>query len=84
MWVARDKVSHDNSIKGLYLFMRKDKPRRISIGQVTPKDFWAYIGGPINSDKVFLNDDDFPQFKNLAWEDEPIEVDLYIKEQIKK
>lgn len=77
MWVARDKDSVTG--KGtLNLF--GGEPNRLCVGIKRTNEFWSCYGE--NSDEMSLDEDKYPQFENLKWEDNPIEVSLYDKNDV--
>lgn len=60
MWVVRNR---NNT---LYMFY--DKPYR--------EQHWRWVIDSKDLKIIELKDEDYPQFKDLKWEDEPIEVDI--------
>lgn len=75
MWVARDKdiVSEHGGTLNLFEFL----PYRLTVGKKNPKEFWSdYSTG---GDEMELDENEHSEFKNLKWEDEPIEVCLVEK-----
>lgn len=71
MWIARDKNGE------LTLFSNKPN-RYTSIGKEPINEYWDVV--PVNkfTSAMILNSNMFP---NLTWEDEPIEVELVIKQK---
>lgn len=72
MWVARDKDIVSDHGGTLNLF--ENFPYRVTVGIKNPKEFWSdYSTG---GDEMELDENEHLEFKNLKWEDEPIEVEL--------
>ncbi len=63
MWIARnDKIQRNDKTGKLYLFI--EKPERIKKGT-----YWYGTG-------LVLPDKDYPEYAELKWEDEPVEVKI--------
>ena len=82
MWVARDKnikYCNDNATSHLWLYLDNKPircPREYDPDLADADYTGCWLGK--NSSKIPLDDSLFPE---LRWEDEPIEVELTIKEK---